>query len=71
MATEVDFANLYIERILNEISELTKLKLLNETKITFIERQNQELLDRIEELEKVVGKASKKVIKLKEDVNTF
>jgi len=62
-----DFVNLYIERIVKEVEELTKARLLNEAKASYLESANQKLLAHIEELEKQIDKQSKKV---KKEVNT-
>ncbi len=55
-----DFANLYIERVLNEVNELTKLKLMNETRILFLEKTIAELNAKIEANEKTRMKTNKK-----------
>lgn len=56
----VEFVNAYIERLIIEVQELTKTKLLNETQIKVMERVNRDLLDKIEKLEKAEEKAAKK-----------
>jgi len=63
---ESDFANLYIERILNEVGELTKIKLMNETRIIFLEKQLVELAAKVETLTAAQEKQSKKVTRLRE-----
>ena len=47
---DAEFANMYIERILNEVGELTKIKLMNETRILFLERINAEQARQLESL---------------------
>lgn len=49
--SEAEFANMYIERILNEVTELTKMQLINETKITYLETVNGILAKQIQTLE--------------------
>lgn len=60
---EVEFVNAYIERLVNEVGELTKNRLLNEARLKYIESVNTKLLQRIEELEKQVEKQNKKKTK--------
>lgn len=55
-----DFVNIYIERIVKEVEELTKARLLNEAKSNYLETANQKLLAHIEELEKQIEKQNKK-----------
>ena len=40
---DADFVNAYIDRLLNEITELTKFKLLLETRIHILEKTNASL----------------------------
>lgn len=61
-----EFVNTYIERIIKEVEELTKVKLLNEAKIKYIEDANGRLVARVEELEKQIEKSSKRINKTKE-----
>jgi len=63
---ESDFANLYIERILNEVGELTKIKLMNETRIIYLEKQLIELAGKVETLNAAHEKQGKKVTRLRE-----
>lgn len=56
----IEFVNAYIERLVNEVQELTKTRLLNETQIKVMENVNKDLLAKIERLEKVEEKNSKK-----------
>jgi len=64
---EVDFVNAYIERMIQEIVELTKSRLLNEARVSYIESVNKKLLLKIEELESQIEKQNKRKIK---EVNT-
>jgi cell division protein FtsB len=60
---EVEFVNMYIERLVKEVEELTKSRLLNEARLNYIESGNQKLIQRIEELEKQIEKQNKKKVK--------
>lgn len=40
-----EFINMYIDKIVNEISELTKVKLLLQTQLAYAEKQTQEAVD--------------------------
>lgn len=64
---EIDFVNAYIERMIQEIMELTKSRLLNEARVSYIESVNQKLLLKIEELESQIEKQNKRKAK---EVNT-
>jgi hypothetical protein len=64
---EVEFINAYIERMIQEIVELTKNRLLNEARLTYIESVNKKLLLKIEELESQIEKQNKRKAK---EVNT-
>ena len=62
---ESDFANLYIERILTEVSELTKIRMLNEAKISYIEKMNTVLAEKVTNLENELEKNKTKINKRK------
>jgi hypothetical protein len=64
---EVEFVNAYIERLIQEVQELTKTKLLNEAKLKYMESVNTKLVRKTEELEKQIDKQNKKKTK---EVNT-
>ena len=64
---EIDFVNAYIERMIQEIVELTKSRLLNEARVSYIESVNKKLLLKIEELESQIEKQNKRKAK---EVNT-
>jgi hypothetical protein len=64
---EIEFVNAYIERMIQEIVELTKSRLLNEARLSYIESVNKKLLLKIEELESQIEKQNKRKIK---EVNT-
>jgi len=57
---EIEFVNMYIERLVKEIEELTKSRLLNEARNQYIDAANKKLLIKIEELEKQLEKQNKK-----------
>ena len=60
---EIDFVNAYIERMIQEIVELTKSRLLNEARVSYIESVNKKLLSKIEELEKQIERQNKRKTK--------
>ena len=63
-----EIVNLYIERMLKEIEELTKNRLLVDTQLKYTEMMNAQLQERIKQLETELEKASKKINK--KEVNT-
>ena len=65
-----EFVNLYIQRLLNEIAELTKYKMLIDTKVQFLENTNALLIKRVEEAEAKAERAQKRV-KKEVDTSTF
>jgi hypothetical protein len=64
---EIEFVNAYIERLVQEVGELTKTRLLNEARLKYIESVNARLLQQVQDLEKQVEKQNKKKAK---EVNT-
>ena len=64
---EIDFINAYIERMIQEIVELTKSRLLNEARLKYIESVNTKLLQKISDLESQIDKQNKRKPK---EVNT-
>lgn len=50
---EAEFANMYIERIVNELTELTKIRLMNETRILYLEKEIAELKEQLSQQEVV------------------
>ncbi len=62
-----EIVNMYIERLLQEIQELTKNRLLVETQLRYTERMNAEFQNKINQLEQQVEKLNKKKSK---EVNT-
>ena len=63
-----DLVNLYIERLLTEVGELTKTRLLLDTQLKFTEMLNVQLQTKINELETNVEKLNNR--KSKTEVNT-
>lgn len=49
---QIEFVNAYIERLIREIEELTKNRLLIETRLILAERANGELLEKLDKYEK-------------------
>lgn len=64
---DVEFVNAYIERLVQEVVELTKTRLLNEARLKYMESVNTKLLQQIQDLEKQIEKQNKKKAK---EVNT-
>jgi len=58
-----EIVNMYIERLLQEIQELTKNRLLVETQLRYTERMNAEFQNKITQLEQQVEKLNKKKLK--------
>jgi hypothetical protein len=66
-----EIVNLYIERMLKEIEELTKNRLLVDTQLKYTEMMNAQFQQRIKqleiELEKVTKKSGKKEVNTSEN----
>ena len=62
-----DLVNIYIERLLNEVSELTKTRILLDTQLKFTEMLNAGLQQQLNEVNLQVEKLNKKKLK---EVNT-
>lgn len=60
-----EFVNLYIETLLKEVTELTKSKILVQTHLEYLQKQNSVLVKQVQELEAKL--ATKKPAKVKED----
>lgn len=60
---DVEFVNAYIERLVQEVGELTKTRLLNEARLKYMESVNARLLQQMQDLEKQVEKQNKKKTK--------
>lgn len=63
-----EIVNIYIARLIKEIEELTKNRLLVETQLQYTEKLNAELQKRVQLLEDQNEKQSKKINK--KEVNT-
>lgn len=64
---DIEFVNAYMERLVLEVGELTKTRLLNEARLKYMESVNTRLLQQIQDLEKQIEKQNKKKAK---EVNT-
>jgi hypothetical protein len=60
-----EFVNLYIETLLKEVTELTKSKILLQTHLDYVQKQNAVFGKQIQDLEAKL--ASKKSVKVKDD----
>lgn len=63
-----DLVNMYIERLLKEVEELTKNRLLIDTQLKYTEALNAQLQLKINELEVQLEKQNKRINK--KEVNT-
>jgi hypothetical protein len=55
-----EIVNIYIDKLLNEINELTKTKLLMSTQLTYTEQLNAQLNDKLQKLEASLNKKASK-----------
>jgi len=66
-----EFVNLYIEKLLSEVTESVKTRILLQTQLTYTERMNAELQQKNSELEEQISKLevslNKRAAKIKED----
>jgi phage shock protein A len=62
-----EIVNIYIERLIQEVQELTKTKLLTDTQLKYTELLNKKLSDKVTDLESQLEKINKKKTK---EVNT-
>jgi len=58
-----EIVNMYIERLIKEIEELTKNRLLIETQLRYIEKLNADLQVKLKQTEEQLEKQSKKLNK--------
>lgn len=63
--------NIYIEKLVQNVTELTKTNILMSAQITFYERQITALTEKINSLEEALDKASSKAAKRAEKENSF
>jgi hypothetical protein len=64
---EAELYNLYVEKLLNEVVELTKTKLILSAQLEFQQKNNGKLNERISELETALDKAKSKTKKTEGD----
>lgn len=55
--------NIYVEKLTNMVTELTKSNILQSAQIAFYEKQNTSLNSKVEELQKALDKANSKTKK--------
>ncbi len=53
---QIEFVNAYIERLVREVGELTKNRLLLETQLMIAEKSNLELTEKVSQLEQTLEK---------------
>jgi len=58
-----EFFNIYVDKLLNGVSELTKNNLMLSAQISYYEKQIASLNSKVEELQKSLDKASSKTKK--------
>ena len=58
-----DLVNIYIERLLHEVGEGVKIRILLETQLKFTEMLNSQLQTKVKELEIALEKLNKKKAK--------
>jgi chaperonin cofactor prefoldin len=58
-----EFFNLYVEKLVSFVSELTKTNILQSAQISYYEQQIASLNSKIEELQKALDKANSKTKK--------
>jgi len=57
---QAELFNIYVEKLSNSVAELTKTSLLQSAQITFYEKINTELNNKVEELQKSLDEALNK-----------
>jgi hypothetical protein len=68
------FVNIYIEKLLTQVTEMTKTLLLKETQISYLEKLNAELEERLKKSEALLEKETVKLKSMKEktkDASSF
>ena len=58
-----EFFNIYVEKLISFVSELTKTNLLQSAQISYFEQQITSLNSKVEELQKALDKANSKTKK--------
>jgi hypothetical protein len=66
-----EFFNMYVEKLVQETTELTKVKILLSTQVSYYEKINTELTAKVEDLEKALNKATTKSQKKNESNSDF
>jgi hypothetical protein len=66
-----EFFNMYVEKLVQETTELTKVKILLSTQVSYYEKINAELTTKVEDLEKALNKATTKSQKKNESNSDF
>ena len=56
--------NIYVEKLTNMVTELTKSNILQSAQIAFYEKQNTNLNSKVEELQRALDKANSKTKKI-------
>lgn len=64
-----EIVNIYIERLINEVQEGVKNRILLETQLKYSESINNSLAIKVEELEKQIDKQTKKLNKKEVDTS--
>lgn len=59
---QIEFVNAYIERLVKEVGELTKNRLLLETQLFMAEKANAELTEKLNKYEQQLSEPTKKVV---------
>jgi hypothetical protein len=55
-----DLVNIYIDRLLNEVGELTKTRILLDTQLKYTEMLNANLSEQLKQLQSQIEKLNKK-----------
>lgn len=66
-----EFYNMYVEKLVQEVTELVKSKILLSTQLSYYEKLNSELAAKVENLEKALNKANTKSQKKGEQNTDF
>jgi hypothetical protein len=70
MERSAEFVNLYISKMMDQITQLTKENLIHQTNIALQEQMIKTLTEHCQKLEEAVNKVNKKKLKTDES-NTF
>ena len=61
--SNAEIFNIYVEKLTNGVTELTKSNILLSAQLSFYEKQNEALNSKVEELQKALDKANSKTKK--------